>query len=77
MLILIVPKTRCLTKKRQRRERRTAKARATSITRQIKEVINVRLKSLLLTPMHKAEINGARADNPLGRAGQVPPLSNY
>ena len=77
MLILIVPRTLCLMKKRQGRERRTARARVTSITRQIKEVINVRLTNLWLTPMHMAIINDARVGNPLGRAGQVPPLSNY
>ena len=77
MLILIVPRTLCLMKKRQGRERRTETARVTSITRRIKEVINVRLTNLWLTPIHRATINGARAGNPLGQAGQVPPLSNY
>ena len=57
--------------------KRTATARVTSITRQIKEVINVRLTNLWLTPMHRATINGARVANPLGQVGQVPPSSNY
>ena len=57
--------------------KRTAMARVTSITRRIKEVINVRLTSLWLTPVHRATTNGAREGHLLGQAGQVPPLSNY
>ena len=77
MPILTPPKTRHLMKKKQRRERRTTMERVTSITRQIKEVINIRLTNLWLTPMHRETTNDARVGNPLGQAGQVQPSSNY
>ena len=48
-----------------------------TLTRRIKEVINVRLTSLWLTLVHRATTNGARGGHLLGQAGQVPPLSNY
>ena len=76
MPILIPPKTWHMMKKKQQRERRTAMARVTSITRQIKEVISIKLMSLLLILMRRVVISGARADNPLDRAGQAPPLSS-
>ena len=66
-----------LMKRRQERERRTATARVTSITRRIKEEINVRLTSLWLTPVHRATTNSARGCHLLGPAGQVPLLINY
>ena len=64
-------------KRRQGREKRIAMARVTSIIRRIKEVINIRLESLWLTPLHRATTNGARGGQLLGQVGQVPPLSNY
>ena len=60
--------------------KRAAMPRVSSIIRQAMETaVSARPTTawnLLLTPMHRAEINGARADSPLGRAGQVPPLRN-
>ena len=71
MPIQIVPKILRLMKRRQGRERRMATLRVFSITRQIKEVINVRLTvvwSLWLTLTHRATINGVRGGHLLGQA---------
>ena len=46
--------------------KRTATARVTSITRQIKEVINVRLMNLWLTPMHRIMVSVVRVNRPHG-----------
>ena len=62
----------CLMKKRQGRERKTVTTRVTGITRRIKEVINVRLANLWLTPMHRATINIVRANKPRGAEVQAP-----
>ena len=42
-----------------------------------RQVIDIRLTSLLLTPIHRETTNGARIGHLLGQAGQVPPSNNY